>query len=282
MNKQSSAPRIVLIILLVILLGICVGIGVSYLGSGKAPLPRPLQDGAVPTDSTVDTAPTDSPVSPDDNPEGRPGGSQTATTTKPVPLEENPVDFPYYQSINSDIYAWIHVPGTDIRYPVACATDQADGFYLEHNIYREYEFAGTIYSEKKNGFSFSDRNTVLYGHNMLNGTMFAQLHKFEETEFFDKHDVFYIYMPGHIYTYKIFSAYEYDNRHLLNSFDYTNDDVWQEYLENATNPKSMNVNTREVEVKLTDRIVTLSTCVGYNKNARYLVQGVLIHDQPTK
>lgn len=263
MKTRSKAPLVLLIVLLVLAIGIGTGYFAWYWTSGTiaAPVVR------------VETTPTTTAPSPDE--------PLTTPTTAP-PLPQNPIDFATLQATNSDIYAWIHVPGTVIDYPVACATDQADGFYLNHNIYRDYEFAGTIYSEKKNGTALMSRNTVMYGHNMLNGTMFASLHDFEEADFFDKHDKIYLYTPGHIYTYTIFAAYEYDNRHLLNSFDYSDDEVWAEYLAYATDPKTMVVNTRNVPVTIDDRILTLSTCVGWNKNARYLVQGVLTYDQPTQ
>lgn len=263
---KSRTGRILLIVLLILFV-IAAGVGTGYFlwywNSGNVVLP------ATRTETSETTVPTTS----------LPSGITSPT----APLPDNPVDFAALQATNSDIYAWLYVPNTNIDYPVACSSDEDDSFYLEHNIYKEYEFAGTIYSEKQNGRSFTDRNTVLYGHNMLNGTMFRTLHYFEDADFFQSNPVFYIYTPGHILTYTIFSAYEYDNRHLLNSFDYTNDAVWEEYLAYAKDPKSMVVNTRpEAKVTKDDTIVTLSTCVGYNKSARYLVQGVLTDDQPTK
>ncbi len=266
-RSVSRVLRTVLIVILVIAIMIGGGYGLAQLymqwTSGTDPLPVPLGERPTTTVTTSGTA------------------TETTPTTAP-PLPENPVNFAEWHAINTDIYAFLDVPGTPIQYPVACATDQADGFYLDHNIYREYEFAGTIYSEKKNGTDLMHRNTVMYGHNMLNGTMFSSLHDFEDKEFFDKYDKIYVYTPGHIYTYTIFAAYEYDNRHLLNSFDYSNDEVWADYLSYATDPKTFTVNTRDVPVTISDRIITLSTCVGWNKNARYLVQGVLTDDQLTQ
>lgn len=211
---------------------------------------------------------------------------QTTAPTSPTaptePLPENPVDFAYWQSRNSDIYAWLEVPGTVINYPVLCASDQSDAFYLDHNVDRQYSAAGSIYSEKKNGRAFSDRNTILYGHNQADHSMFGELYYFEREDFFNEQKEFYIYLPDRILTYTVFAAYEYDDRHLLNSFDYTDDAVWAAYLENAQNPKSFKVMTRDMDLKLTDRIVTLSTCTDFNPNARYLVQGVLTNEQPTR
>ncbi|MBQ9413813.1 MAG: class B sortase [Clostridia bacterium] len=268
MDNSHPRKRIWLWILAAVLLLLAAGglwFFLQYWSSGTTPLPGGR------TDPSAATTP---PVT---------GTTVPAETTTTAPLPDNPVDFKTLQTTNPDVYAWLYIPNTNIDYPVAQSSDMGDDFYLDHNIYREYEFAGMIFSEKQNGRTFLSRNTVLYGHNMLNGTMFRTLHYFEDEEFFNANPVFYIYTPGHILTYTIFSAYEYDDRHLLNSFDYHNDQVWEEYLAYARNPKSMVALTRpDVPVTKSDRIVTLSTCVGYNGNMRYLVQGVLTDDQPTK
>lgn len=95
-------------------------------------------------------------------------------------------------------YAYIYIPGTKIELPVAQSDDSKDdSFYLTHNEKGNYEFSGCIYSEKINSTDFTDPVTVFYGHNMLNGTMFAHLHYFEKKDFFDKHEYFYVYTPSH-------------------------------------------------------------------------------------
>jgi len=262
---KYKALWICLLVVAVLGIGVGVGAGVFYWTSGNVALPTARQELTQPTEPAV----PDDPSVPD-----VPSGTEV--------LPDNPVDFATLQATNPDIYAWLHIPGTNIDNPVACSSpDKEDDFYLDHNIYGQYEFAGTLYSEKQNSTDLTDRNTVIYGHNMLNGTMFRTLHYFEDAAFFEETEEFYIYTPGHILTYTVFAAYVYDNRHILNSFDFEDDAVWADYLAEATNPKSMNVHTRPVEVTTDDRIVTLSTCVGTNKSARYLVQGVLTDDQPT-
>ena len=196
-------------------------------------------------------------------------------------LVENPVDFKALQEINTEIYAWIKVPNTNIDYPIAqSATD--DTFYIHHDIYGKWVYAGTIYTEMQNRKDFSDPNTVIYGHNMSKGYMFHNLSFFQKEEFFNKTQEFYIYTPGHILTYTIFSAYQYDDRHILNSFNFTDEQVFADYIESAKNPTFMVKNVREeVEVTTNDKIVTLYTCYGTGTKYRYLVQGVLTNDQKT-
>ncbi len=190
---------------------------------------------------------------------------------------------------NSDIYAWLYVPGTNIDYPVVQpANGEDDFFYLKRNIKKENSSAGSIYSEMQNAKDFSDPVTVLYGHNMADGSMFATLHKFEDSSFFKKHDSMYIYMPGRKLTYKIYSAYKYDNRHILNSFDFSKKKVLLDYFKYTENPLSTVVNTRNLKdygLSLTkkSKVLTLSTCTSRMQgDTRYLVQGVLIQDERTE
>jgi sortase B len=200
-------------------------------------------------------------------------------------LPDNPIDFAELQAQNSEIYAWIYVPGTNINLPVLqSAVD--DNFYLDHDVDKNYNYAGAIYSQSKNALDFSDPVTLLYGHNLLNSTMFTQLHYFEDATFFNEHTQLYIYTPGHILTYDIVAAYMYDNRHILNSFDFSDPAVVQSYFNTVMNPQSLVMNMRE-GTSLTagkDTIVQLSTCMDgtYSSTSRYIVTGVLSDDQATK
>jgi len=196
-------------------------------------------------------------------------------------LPENRINFTAEKERYPDIYAWIEIPNTKIDYPVVQHPTK-DDYYLDHNAEQEYTLSGAIYSEMKNAKDFSDPNTVLYGHNMKGGFMFANLHKFRNDEkFWNENKYIYIYTPGHKLTYEICAAYRYDNRHILNSFNFSDIAVFEEYLETVKNPKTLIRRTREVKLDKNSKILTLSTCIG-NPAYRYLVQGVLIKDEPTK
>ena len=204
-------------------------------------------------------------------------GNDNTTT-----LADNPIDFKSLKNINTDVYAWINVPNTKVDYPVAQSPTD-DSYYLHHTIYKKYEFAGTIYSEFCNKKDFSDRVTVLYGHNMQKEMMFTSLHRFENKDFFDENQYFTVYTDGHILTYKIISAFVYDNRHIMNSFDFNDDEIFEEFLSTLQNPRSMVQNVREdIELTKENKILVLSTCLNKDKSKRYLVNGVLINDEPTK
>ena len=197
-------------------------------------------------------------------------------TTEAVAVYEGcPVDFAGMWKVNPDVYAWITVPGTSIDYPILQhPTDNT--YYLNYNIDGSYGYPGCIYTENMNSKEFTDNNTVIYGHNMKNGTMFAGLHKYEDTSFFEENSKVYIYTPDKELSYTIFAAYIYDDRHLMYSFNFADEAVYSTYLKDIQGMRSMNANFREgVEVTAEDKIITLVTCIANQADKRLLVQAVL-------
>ncbi len=194
------------------------------------------------------------------------------------------VNFADMYNINPDIHAWIKIPGTPIDYPVL--QSQVSDLYYERKSYTgDYSVSGCIFTQYYNSQDFSDRNTVLYGHYMLDGTFFGTLHNYKDPEFFEKNRYVYVTIPGHVLVYDIFAAYETDNRHVLTLCSYSKDDEYLEYLGSCLNPSTMVRTIREgVEFTPEDKIITLSTCTSYYTytNRRYLVQGVLVADVETK
>lgn len=229
----------------------------------------------LPTAATVDEATKPQPtVLPTEKGPVEAWGYKTAE-----PGDHNP-DFDELMEINPDIYAWIYIPNTNVDYPVARSTsDGDDSFYLEHNVYRQYQFSGTIYSEIKNQPDMHDRVTVFYGHNMLNGSMFASLHNFGDKTFFDENNTAFVLTKDKVLTYLIYSAYTFDDRHILNTYFLGDDKAFQEYLDSTLDPHAYDANVREgVELSANNKILTLSTCTSGASNTRYLVQGVLVDE----
>ena len=199
-------------------------------------------------------------------------GQQTATE----PEDWSNLSFDELMKKNPDIYAWLYIPGTAVDYPV-CQSAEDDNFYLDHNIYRDYQFSGTIYSQSVNSRDFNDPVTVLYGHNMLNGSMFASLHNFEDPDFFRNNNTMFVFTEDKLLTYLVYAAYTYDDRHILHSFHMEYEESFRGYLESTLDPHSYDANVREgVSLDVDSRILTLSTCTNGASNTRYLVQGVLV------
>ncbi len=210
-------------------------------------------------------------------------GFKQSVTSTDENLPDNPIDFEALQAENPDVCAWIRLDNTVIDYPVLrSGLDTPEDFYLDHDMYGTKKRAGSIYIQQLNSPRFTDPNTLVYGHNMLNGTMFAVLKKFRNKQFFDENQTITVYTPGHIYTYTIFSAFVYDNRHILNSFNFYTEEGYGDFLKDCLDPPTFIKNVREgVEVTTDDRIITLSTCTS-NDSERYLVAAVLTKDTRTK
>ena len=196
-----------------------------------------------------------------------------------VPIPEKEVDFADLQeNTNEDIYAWIHIPDTKIDYPVLQhPTDNS--YYLNHNLDGSRGYPGCIYTEDYNKKDFTDSNTVLYGHNMKNGTMFAGLHKYGDSEYLEEHPYIYIYTEEGLLAYEIFAAYQSGDEHILYAHDGFEDrKVYGKYLEEILNMRSMGSVLKEgAEVTEDSRIITLSTCISGKPDNRFLVQGVLLN-----
>ena len=189
--------------------------------------------------------------------------------------ENNPIDFDALQSYNPELYAWIRIPGTIIDYPIAQHAGDDQNYYLHRDMYGNPQFSGCIYSEEPSAKDFSDPVTVLYGHNMKNGSMFANLHLFENEEFFEEHPYIYIYTPEETYVYRIYSVYAYDDRPITTSFDFEDEEVLKDYLDGTMNPRAMQANVREdIKVTTSDKVLTLSTCISGAPSNRLLLQAV--------
>ena len=114
---------------------------------------------------------------------------KNAEKRQKVPEEEKkidiPVDFDSLQKENPDIYAWITIPDTVIDYPIVQSSED-NAYYLNHSAEKTDSVSGAIYSENYNKKNFDDPITLLYGHNMKDGSMFAGLHKYEEDTYYIK------------------------------------------------------------------------------------------------
>jgi len=197
-----------------------------------------------------------------------------------VPVPDKTVDFADLQeNTNKDIYAWIYIPDTKIDYPVLQhPTDNI--YYLNYNLDGSRGYPGCIYTENYNEKDFSDPVTVMYGHNMKNGTMFAGLHRYSDSQYMEEHPYVYVYTEDGLLVYEIFAAHEYSDAHILYGHDYTEQAEFEEYLEEIRNVRDMGRVLRgSVEVTDGDRILTMSTCIASKPNNRFLVQGVLLNGE---
>lgn len=188
-------------------------------------------------------------------------------TLKPLEKMENPIDFDSLRDINKDVIAWLEMEALDISYPVVQGEDNE--FYLHHTFRGEYNFAGSIFLDYINKPPFSQRNTIVYGHNMRIGTMFGLLRRYSEQETYDKSPYFWIYTPTRIYKYEIFAASVVGT--YSDSYKITFKDA-KDFLDFVEQGKKQTEIKTDVNVGPNDTVVTLSTCTG-DYSTRFIVQG---------
>ncbi len=186
----------------------------------------------------------------------------------------SPVDFEALWEVNTDIFAWIDIPDTNIRFPVVQHPTQ-DNYYLEHTIEGYHaRVPGSIYTFTGVAKDFSDFNTIIYGHNMYNGTMFSNLYMFQDRDYLAEHPKIYIYTPDAEYSYTIFAAVVYDDRLISLSFDFSWDGDREAYLDSLNNGVSGTLYLDDVPVSTDSHIITLSTCIRYHEDQRLLIVAV--------
>ena len=163
----------------------------------------------------------------------------------------------------------------DISYPVAQGED--NDFYLHHTFQGTPNIAGCIFLDCENKKDFTDRNSVLYGHNMRNLSMFGKLKQFREEGIIDKSRYFWVYTPERIYKYEIFACHEVGYTSKTYQLTFKDDDDFMEYIKEAFDHS---VIKSKASVSTEDKVVTLSTCTG-NETTRFIVQGKLIEEYKT-
>ena len=171
--------------------------------------------------------------------------------------EENKIDWNNLKSINEDIIGWIEIEGTDINYPILKDNDNL--YYLKHNYLKKYNSNGSIFTLDIN--PFEDCETLLYGHNMKNGTMFSILGKYLDKDFLLSHQKIKIYTPNKNYEGVIFSAYSIGIGTEKNNISNLSFDKKVEYYKKSSQIKVDNV-------EFTNKIVKLSTCSYINSRTR--------------
>jgi len=189
------------------------------------------------------------------------------------------IDFVGLQAENPDIYAWIQIPETEVDYPIL--QNEEDNYYLNRNLDGSEGYPGCIYSNNCNGKDFSDFITVLYGHNMKNGSMFAGLHQFKEDDFFEQNDTIYVYTAEARYTYQIYAAAAYSDVYIPMDYDVKLAESVEAFCDSL---QSYDDSRKQIRSELTEteenRMLVLSTCIANEGEKRYLVVGKLIETTP--
>lgn len=174
---------------------------------------------------------------------------------------------------NPDIIGWITVPGTVIDYPIVQTTD--NDYYLDHSIIGTYLKSGSIFVDFRNQSNWLDKNTVIYGHNMASGEMFAQLAKYKSGTFLRNNKYVYIYTENCIRIYTIFSAYQTDVYTPYSRMVFVSDSDFIDWAKNALS-SSIKKQSGSFKFSAESQIITLSTCTNsLDDTERFVVHAIL-------
>ena len=199
--------------------------------------------------------------------------SETSGESEEEPVKEKPypeVDFAGLKSVNSDVIGWIYVPDTEINYPIVHTSD--NDYYLDHLVDRTQNPAGAIFLDTRNPSDFSDLHSIIYGHHMKNGSMFAALKGYKKQDFFDGHKTGYLITQDAAYSIDFFAGHVAnveENAWQLDFDDAADFDNWIKSLKEVSAFKS------DIEPQYGDRIFTLSTCSYEFDDARFVLSGKL-------
>lgn len=195
------------------------------------------------------------------------------TAENDLPLEYAPiaVDFDALRAVNPDIVGWIYCEDSVINYPVLQAAD--NDYYLHRSYDRSNQFSGSIFVDAANRPGFVDCNTILYGHHMNDGSMFASLDLWADQSYYEAHPVLWLLTPEQDYKLVLFSGYTTSAFSDIYTVRPEPDAGWQEYLEDLVRQSDFQA---DVDLSGCERTVMLSTCAYVFDFARHVLHAALI------
>lgn len=197
------------------------------------------------------------------------------------PPYQSPIDFEGLQKINSDSYAWLEIPGTEVSYVVG-QSQTDDTLYIRHDINKKYSISGTLFTEHKfNGRDFGDKVTIIYGHRMKDNTMFGPLQEvYSDPETFASHNKIVVYLPDRELHYTVFAAVPYSKKHIMYQYKaFEQAGSLKRFLEKIDQTRGFGTCfDRTVSVEDSDQVLILSTCLKGNNQKRYLVLAKLTEE----
>ncbi|MBQ9720256.1 MAG: class B sortase [Oscillospiraceae bacterium] len=208
----------------------------------------------------------------------QPFPAQTAPEATPEP-ERSPiqVDFNELRNESADVVGWIYSEGTQINYPIAQSLldnhATAEYYYLYRDIHGNYSGNGTPFLDSYCAADFNNYNSIVYGHHMKDGSMFASLDYYRTAGYYEQHPVMYLNTPGQNYRIDIFAGYVTDADSNTYTIFFPDDNSFLLYCQDM---KAQSDFPSNVAFQAGDRIITLSTCSYEWNDARYVIQGKLV------
>ena len=174
---------------------------------------------------------------------------------------------------NNDLVGWLEIENTNINYPVMYT--KGEDFYLRRDFYKKYYTAGSLYINKNNTLKPRDSNLIIYGHNMRNGTMFADLLKYKEESYYKEHKRIIYYTLEEKEEYEIIAVflskvYNVDDD-VFKYYQFYGEKTQEEYKDFIANIKNMSLYPIELSSKYPEPLLTLSTCEYSQEDGRLVV-----------
>ena len=192
---------------------------------------------------------------------------QEETESEKAPIS---VDFPGLLKQNKDVVGWIYCPDTVIHYPVVQGQDNKQ--YLHAGLDGKHLTSGTVFVDYRNQEVGQDPNYIVYGHNMINKTMFGSLVNYKKQAYYDKHPVMYYLTPAGNYRIELVAGRVVKTKDLIYQ---TQPDPVEFYAYLTKMQKKSTFQSGHI-LTMEDRVITLSTCSYEFDNARYVAVGKLI------
>ena len=178
------------------------------------------------------------------------------------------------KNMNSDFIGILTIPNTIINYPVMYTKSD---YYLRRSFDKKQSDAGTLYIDKYNIIDPMDDNIIIHGHNMKNGTMFHELLNYKDEEYYKKHKYIYFNKVDKSEKYEIISVFYskvfYENEQVFKYYKFYRTKEESEFNDYVKNIKELSLYDTNVETKLGDKFITLSTCEYSQENGRFVVVG---------
>ena len=176
--------------------------------------------------------------------------------------EEYTIDFNKLKEQNKETVAWIKVNNTNIEYPVVKANN--NNFYLNHSFDKSENLAGWIFADYRNKFDNTDKNIIIYGHNMRDGSMFGSLKNILNSDWYENEENTNItlYTENEKCIYKVFSIYKIESEDYYIKTEFSNDNEFEQFVNTI---KNRSIKKFDIDVSKEDNILTLSTCANNNR-----------------
>lgn len=184
-------------------------------------------------------------------------------------------DVPALKAINADTKGYLYAKDV-LSYPVVQCDDNS--YYLDHLFDGTFNASGCLFIDCAISEGFEARNCIIYGHDMMDGSMFAALHYYADADFYKDHKEFHVFTEEHHYVYKVLSAFVSDVNGIVYRLRFSSDEDYVDFLNTIAG--ACPYETDYGELTADRKVITMSTCLGNDDDHRFVV--VAIRDREIK